>query len=38
LDANENRLVPEGYGYDPGIQKFIDLLEKVKTEYKRRNG
>ncbi len=33
LDANEKRLVPEGYGYDPDVQKFGDLLEKAKTEY-----
>jgi thiol:disulfide interchange protein DsbD len=38
IDGAENRLVPEGYGYDPSIQKFIDLLEKAKAEYKKRNG
>ena len=37
LDANEKRLVVEGYGYDPGIQKFIALLDKAKEEYKKRN-
>lgn len=33
LDANENRLTEEGYGYNPDIEKFISLLDKVKTEY-----
>ena len=37
LDANENKLVNEGYGYDPNIKAFIDLLEKAKEEYKKRN-
>jgi thiol:disulfide interchange protein DsbD len=36
LDANEKRLVEEGYGYDPNIKKFADLLEKVKEEYRKR--
>lgn len=36
LDANEKKLAPEGYGYDPDIQKFIALLDKVKEEYKKR--
>jgi len=38
IDANENKLAEDGYGYDPGIEKFISLLDKVKTEYKKRNG
>ena len=38
LDNNENKLVGEGYGYDPGIQKFIHLLDSVKKEYKKRKG
>jgi thiol:disulfide interchange protein DsbD len=33
LDKNENKLVDEGYGYDPGINKFVQLLDKVKKEY-----
>ncbi len=37
LDANEKQLVEEGYGYDPNIKGFIDLLEKAKEEYKQRN-
>lgn len=36
LDANENRLVEEGYGYNPNINKFIELLDKAKEEYKKR--
>jgi thioredoxin-related protein len=36
LDANENRLVNEGYGYDPRIEKFISLLDKAKEEYQNR--
>jgi thiol:disulfide interchange protein DsbD len=38
IDANENKLAEDGYGYDPGIEKFINLLDKVKAEYKKRNG
>ena len=37
LDANENRLAPEGYGYDPAIQKFVQLLDKVKANYHQTN-
>lgn len=33
LDANENKLAPEGYGYDPSIQKFLELLDGVKATY-----
>ncbi len=33
LDSNENKLVEEGYGYDPSIKKFIELLEKAKVQY-----
>ena len=36
LDGNEKRLIDEGYGYDPGISKFIRLLENVKAEYQKR--
>jgi cytochrome c biogenesis protein CcdA/thioredoxin-related protein len=35
LDANEKKLVENGYGYDPGIEKFSILLDKVKDEYKK---
>lgn len=37
LDAAEKRLAPEGYGYDPSIPKFIQLLDNVKAEYQKRN-
>lgn len=33
LNANEKRLAPEGYGYDPDIQKFIDRLDEVTETY-----
>jgi len=33
LDGNEKRLAPEGYGYDPDINKFIQLLDRVKIAY-----
>jgi thiol:disulfide interchange protein len=36
LDGEEKRLAQEGYGYDPSIEKFITLLDKVKEEYKKR--
>jgi thiol:disulfide interchange protein DsbD len=35
IDNNENKLAPEGYGYDPDIQKFIRHLDKVKQAYKK---
>ena len=31
VDGNEQRLVPEGYGYDPNSPKVIRLLEAAKT-------
>jgi len=34
LDAGENRLIPDGYGYDPNIKKFIELLDTAKEKYK----
>ena len=33
LDANENRLEPEGYGYDSNVSKFIQLLDRVVASY-----
>ena len=36
LDANEKKLIDEGYGYDPNVKKFIDLLEKAQEGYKNR--
>lgn len=35
LDANENRLIPEGYGYDPDVHKFMSLLDKAVSNYKK---
>jgi thiol:disulfide interchange protein DsbD len=35
LDGNEQRLVPDGYGYDPDINKFIRLLDEVKANYQK---
>ena len=37
LDANEKRLAPEGYGYDPDVPKFIKLLDDVIAKYKKTN-
>jgi thiol:disulfide interchange protein DsbD len=34
LDGNEKKLADEGYGYDPGIKKFIAFLEGVKQKFK----
>ena len=36
LDGNEKKLVEDGYGYDPGIEKFTSLLDKAKEEYNKR--
>ncbi|HRO43577.1 MAG TPA: cytochrome c biogenesis protein CcdA [Flavipsychrobacter sp.] len=33
VDENGNKLVEEGYSYDPNIQKFINHLDKVKAAY-----
>src|SRR5665647_2021895 len=33
LDAHENRLEPEGYGYDPDVQKFKNMLDDVVAKY-----
>ncbi|MEO6637436.1 MAG: cytochrome c biogenesis protein CcdA [Ginsengibacter sp.] len=37
LDGNEKRLAPEGYGYDPNIQKFINRLDEVSQAYNKEN-
>jgi thiol:disulfide interchange protein DsbD len=37
LDGQEEKLAPEGYSYDPDVQKFIRHLDNVVTEYKKRN-
>jgi len=36
LDGNEKKLATDGYGYDPDVSKFLDHLDKVKTEYQNR--
>lgn len=36
IDANENKLVEEGYSYDPDVDAFIAHLNKVKEAYKNR--
>jgi thiol:disulfide interchange protein DsbD len=33
LDGHEQRLMPEGYGYDPDIKKFKSLLKQVLQQY-----
>lgn len=35
VDGNEKKLVEDGYGYDPDIQKFVARLEKAKAAYKK---
>ncbi|RYZ33626.1 MAG: DUF255 domain-containing protein [Sphingobacteriales bacterium] len=34
VDENGEKLIQEGYSYDPNIQRFINHLEKVKANYK----
>ena len=34
LDANENRIEPEGYGYDSNVEKFKNMLDDVVAKYK----
>ncbi|HTM64700.1 MAG TPA: cytochrome c biogenesis protein CcdA [Flavipsychrobacter sp.] len=35
VDENGNKLVENGYSYDPDVQKFVDHLEKVKEAYRK---
>lgn len=37
LDGEEQKLAPDGYPYDPDVQKFIQHLDNVVAEYKKRN-
>lgn len=37
LDNEEKKLEQQGYGYDPDVQKFIGLLERVTTAFNQRN-
>ncbi len=34
LDTNENRLEPEGYGYNSDVEKFKNMLDEVVAKYK----
>lgn len=34
LDANEERLEPEGYGYNSDVEKFSNMLDDVLKKYK----
>lgn len=36
VDENGDKLIEGGYGYDPNIKKFVDHLDKVKENYKKR--
>jgi len=36
VDQDGNKLVENGYSYDPNVQKFLDHLEKVKAAYNSR--
>lgn len=36
LDNNEKRLINQGYGYNPNVQSFINHLDKVLEEFKKR--
>lgn len=36
LDGKEEKLAPDGYGYDPDVQAFIKHLDNVIAEYKKR--
>jgi thiol:disulfide interchange protein DsbD len=38
LDRNENRLEPEGYGYDSDVEKFKNMLDEVVAKYKSEEG
>lgn len=37
LDGQEQKLAPNGYGYDPDVPKFVRHLDNVIAEFKRRN-
>lgn len=36
VDEDGNKLVEEGYSYDPNVQRFVDHLEKVKANYQKK--
>ncbi|MES2329291.1 MAG: cytochrome c biogenesis protein CcdA [Bacteroidota bacterium] len=33
INSEGEKLASDGYGYDPNVSKFIELLDKVKKEY-----
>jgi thiol:disulfide interchange protein DsbD len=33
VDENGNKLVPDGYAYDPNVEKFVQHLDNVKQQY-----
>ncbi len=35
INDEGKRLRPEGYGYDPDVQKFIKMLDEVKVAYEK---
>jgi thiol:disulfide interchange protein len=37
IDAEGNKLIEGGYGYDPNVKKFVEHLEKVKENFKKAN-
>ena len=36
VDGDGNKLVENGYGYDPNVQAFVEHLDKVLENYKNR--
>ena len=36
LDNNERRLISEGYGYNPDVNKFIALLDTAVARFNRK--
>jgi thiol:disulfide interchange protein DsbD len=36
VDENGNKIIPEGYSYDPAVQKFVQHLDRVKELYKKK--
>ena len=37
VDENGNKLVEGGYPYDPNVAKFVEHLDRVKEEFRKRN-
>ena len=38
LDGKEEKLAPDGYGYNPSVESFVKHLDNVVAEYKKRSG